>query len=86
MRNEKFRLRDSYYKKLIEESERLQKSPLETLYWILDTYFIHQLNGNQPQLHPQVTPNLERTDKVESYNVVQTTPTTSSEFEIDFEF
>jgi hypothetical protein len=61
---ERVRIRDSYRKRIFLESQNLDKSYLETLYFIIDCYFAFkkgafpmQLGGVQTQVLPPVTTN-----------------------------
>ncbi|MBD2254818.1 hypothetical protein [Nostoc parmelioides] len=95
---ERVRIRDSYRKRIFLESQNLDKSYLETLYFIIDCYFAFkkgafpmQLGGVQTQVPPpliltQHQPQVQQPEQ-QPVNVTDQTPEKPEDdtFTLDFE-
>jgi hypothetical protein len=91
---EKVRIKDSYRQRLLAESQQLDKSYLETLYFIIDCYFALKKGVfpiQQAVPHPPVfTPMTTNQDKIEHSEPTLSTPQTQEDsdgetFTLDFE-
>ncbi|BCL39874.1 hypothetical protein [Nostoc sp. MS1] len=95
---ERVRIRDSYRKRIFLESQNLDKSYLETLYFIIDCYFAlkkgafpMQLGGVQTQVSSHLTLNQHQPQvqqpEPEPVNVTPQTPEKPDEdiFTLDFD-
>ena len=91
---EKVRIKDSYRERIFAESQQLEKSYLETLYFIIDCYFafkkgvfpIQQAVPHTPVFTPMTTDQ----DKVEQSPPTLSTPQTQEDsdgetFTLDFD-
>ncbi|MEH2291076.1 hypothetical protein [Nostoc sp.] len=56
---EKVRLKDNYRERIFAESQKLDKSYLDTLYFIVDCYFVFIKAGLPPQLLASPLINIE---------------------------
>lgn len=91
---EKIRIKDSYRQRIFAESQQLDKSYLETLYFIIDCYFAFRKGAfpiQQAVPHtPVFTPMTTNQDKIEQSPPTQSTPQTqfdsgSETFTLDFD-
>ncbi|WP_414756417.1 hypothetical protein [Anabaena sp. CCY 9910] len=95
---ERVRIRDSYRKRIFLESQNLDKSYLETLYFIIDCYFAFkkgafpmQLGGVQTQVSSPLTLNQHQPQvqqpEPQPVNVTDQTPEKTDEdtFTLDFD-
>ena len=91
---EKVRIKDSYRQRIFAESQQLEKSYLETLYFIIDCYFafkkgVFPLQQAVPHT-PVFTPMTTDQDKVEQSPSNLSTPQTQEDsdgetFTLDFD-
>lgn len=91
---EKIRIKDSYRQRIFAESQQLDKSYLETLYFIIDCYFALKKGAfplQQAVPHtPVFTPMITNQDKIEQSPPTQSTPQTQEDsdgetFILDFD-
>lgn len=91
---EKVRIKDSYRQRIFAESQQLDKSYLETLYFIIDCYFAFKKGAfpiQQAVPHtPVFTPMTTNQDKIEQSPQTLSTPQTqeysnSETFTLDFD-
>ena len=73
---EKIRIKDSYRERIFAESQQLDKSYLETLYFIIDCYFAFK-KGAFP-IYPAVTHTPVCTPVTTIQSTVEQSPTTPS--------
>ena len=91
---EKVRIKDSYRQRIFAESQQLDKSYLETLYFIIDCYFAFRKGAfpiQQAVPHtPVFTPMTTNQDKIEQSPQTLSTPQTQEysegeTFNLDFD-
>ncbi|MUH00077.1 hypothetical protein F7734_50520 [Scytonema sp. UIC 10036] len=78
--SEQVRIRTEYAEYIRAEGERLEKSFLSTLYWIIDNYRVQQ-KGIQAQVIPSAIPQPKAQPEVKKAE--ETKPLSQSEISVD---